>query len=58
MISPKRFENLYVIARVSCTARGVLCIHSDGGTRCCCARFVISGCRIGTLVPIRYSTLC
>ncbi len=26
----------------------VLCIQSDGGTRCCCARFVISGCRIGT----------
>jgi hypothetical protein len=28
----------------------VLCIHFDGGTRYYCARFVISGCRIGTLV--------
>ena len=31
----------------------VLCIHAHGGTRCCCARFVISGCRIGTHVLVR-----
>ena len=25
------------------TATVMLCIHFDGGTRCCCARFLISG---------------
>ncbi len=39
MVSPKRFESCHVTARVSYTARGVLCIHSDGGSWFCCARF-------------------
>jgi hypothetical protein len=36
----------------------MLCIYSDGGTRCCYTRFVISGYRISTLVLVRNSTLC
>ncbi len=36
----------------------VLCIHSDDGKRYFCTRFVLPRCRIGSLVLLRYCTLC
>ena len=59
MINLKRFESLEVIARVSCTIRGVMCIHNEGGTMCCCARVAtcassFTGCT-GRTLDVVYS---